>query len=61
MVAGVGEMKFIDGTMNERLFTQILNEKMTAGLKKLGRREEFSNMAAIKKQTAKIKREFLKL
>ena len=34
---GVGEMTFTDGIMNTSLYTQILNEKMTPGLK-VGRR-----------------------
>ncbi len=35
---GVGEMQFIDGTMNASLYIQTLNEKM-----KLGRREIFQH------------------
>lgn len=36
---GVGEMTFIDGTMNASLYIQILNEKMTPSVKKVVRRE----------------------
>lgn len=35
---GVGEMTFIDGTMNASLYIQ-LNEKMTLSVKKVVRRE----------------------
>ena len=35
---GIGGMTFIDGTMNARLNTQILNENMTTSLKKVSRR-----------------------
>ena len=56
---GVGEMTFIDGTMNASLYTQILNEKMTSSLKKVGRKGIFQHDND-PKHTAKITLEFLK-
>ena len=49
---GVGEMTIIDGTMNASLYTQILNEKMTPSLKKVGKRGIFQHDSDLK-HTAK--------
>ena len=56
---GVGEMTFIDGTMNACGYTKILADKMTPSLQKLGRRGIFQHDNN-PKHTAKIMQEFLK-
>ena len=56
---GVGEMTFIDGTMNACGYTQILADKMTPNLQKLGRRGIFQHDDN-PEHTAKTTQEFLK-
>ena len=55
---GVGEMTFTDGTMNASLFTQILNEKMTPSLKKVGKRGIFQHYSDLKHTAKNHKRVF---
>ena len=49
---GAGDITFIDGTMNASQYTQILNEKMTPSLKKVGKRGIFQHDSDLK-HTAK--------
>ena len=56
---GVGEMTFIDGTMNASGSTKILADKMTPSLQKLGRRGIFQHDND-PKHNARIVQEFLK-
>ena len=56
---GVGEMTFIDGTINASGSTKILADKMTPSLQKLGRRGIFQH-DNVPNYTTKIKQEFLK-
>lgn len=56
--SGVGEMTFIDGIMNARVYVDILQTFMLSSLKKLGRRGIFMQDND-PKHTARVTKEFL--